>query len=320
MIFIGVTTRQSSIIPVFPKWATALGLGDAVLEGMDFVVHDDPARYREAVAFIKNSPLAMGALVTTHKMDLFTAASDLFDEIDPLSRSMGEISSIFKRDGKLCGRTVDPMNGGKALAALLPDHYWKAPASMPSSASTASTASTEALATAEVCILGAGGAGIALSWHLAQPGQNNPQRIHVTDRDPAKLAHMQKFHSASNTSRDCIHFHLCQSATDNDQLVSELPAGSLIINATGLGKDAPGSPLTCGSSFPQNAIAWDLNYRGNLLFLDQARSRADVQAVDGWQYFIYGWSSVIADVFHLAIPDGGAQLAELARLAEACRA
>ena len=60
-------------------------------------MHDEPERYREAVAFIKQQPLAMGALVTTHKIDLFNAAEDLFDEIDPLSRSMGEISSIFKR-------------------------------------------------------------------------------------------------------------------------------------------------------------------------------------------------------------------------------
>src|SRR5579872_4764138 len=66
MHFIGVSTGKSSIMKVFPRWAEALGL-DAVLEGMDFPLDCAPARYREAVAFIKADPLLAGALVTTHK-------------------------------------------------------------------------------------------------------------------------------------------------------------------------------------------------------------------------------------------------------------
>ena len=34
--FIGVTTGSSSIMKVFPKWAKALGLNDAVIKGIDF--------------------------------------------------------------------------------------------------------------------------------------------------------------------------------------------------------------------------------------------------------------------------------------------
>ena len=43
-----------------------------------------------------------------------------------------------------------------------------------------------------------------------------------------------------------------------------LPAGSLVINATGLGKDRPGSPLTDHCKFPENGLVWELNYRGTL--------------------------------------------------------
>ena len=50
-----------------------------------------------------------------------------------------------------------------------------------------------------------------------------------------------------------------------------LKPSSLVINATGLGKDVPGSPITDAGLFPQQGIAWDLNYRGDLVFLDQAR-------------------------------------------------
>jgi hypothetical protein len=34
---------------------------------------------------------------------------------------------------------------------------------------------------------------------------------------------------------------------------------------------------------------------------------------DGWNYFIYGWTQVIQEVFHITI--GAEQLAELSRIA-----
>ena len=81
-----------------------------------------------------------------------------------------------------------------------------------------------------------------------------------------------------------------------------------MINATGLGKDAPGSPLTDAARFPERAIVWDLNYRGDLVFLDQARAqekRRSLQVEDGWTYFLHGWTQVIAEVFHIGIPVRG---------------
>ena len=89
--FIGVTTGQSSIMKVFPAWAEYLGLGDVEIKGIDFPVHDMPENYREAVNFLKNDPLSLGALVTTHKLDLFQACKDMFDVIDPHATLMAEI-------------------------------------------------------------------------------------------------------------------------------------------------------------------------------------------------------------------------------------
>ena len=88
--FIGVTTAQSSIMRVFPDWARHLGLGDVAMRGIDLALHDRPERYRAVVRFLKTDPLSRGALVTTHKLDLFAAAHDLFDEIDPHARLMAE--------------------------------------------------------------------------------------------------------------------------------------------------------------------------------------------------------------------------------------
>ena len=74
--FIGVTTGKSSIMKVFPRWAKALNLKDAVIKGIDFKPHSDPAAYREAVQFIKDDPLSLGALVTTHKIDVYNMAQE----------------------------------------------------------------------------------------------------------------------------------------------------------------------------------------------------------------------------------------------------
>jgi shikimate 5-dehydrogenase len=100
--FIGVTTNESSIMKTFPLWAEYLGLHDAEIKGIDFIPHADPAGYREAVEFIKTDPLSVGALVTTHKIDLFTACRDIFDEIDPFAKLIGETSCISKGEWQAC--------------------------------------------------------------------------------------------------------------------------------------------------------------------------------------------------------------------------
>ena len=120
--FIGATTGQSSIMKVFPRWAEALTL-NAVIKGIDFALNDDAARYREAVRFIKEDPLSLGALVTTHKVNVFKASRDLFDELDSNAETLGEISSISKRGGRLCGHAKDPITVGRALEAIVDEGY-----------------------------------------------------------------------------------------------------------------------------------------------------------------------------------------------------
>ena len=71
MYFIGVTTGESSSNKVFPLWTDYLQLGNCRLKGLDFKSHDEPRLYQEAVNFIKRDPLSLGALVPTHKIDLY---------------------------------------------------------------------------------------------------------------------------------------------------------------------------------------------------------------------------------------------------------
>ena len=83
MYFIGVTTARSSIRSTFPRWARELRLGHIHLEGVDLPVHAAPPDYRKVVAWLASDPLSRGALVTTHKIDLYRACHDMFDEVDP---------------------------------------------------------------------------------------------------------------------------------------------------------------------------------------------------------------------------------------------
>lgn len=303
MYFIGVTTRQSSINAVFPRWASRLGLGDCELRGMDFPVRADPARFRAAVEFIKRDPLSLGALVTTHKIDVFNAAQDCFDEIDPLTRSLGEISSIFKRGGRLHGRAVDPWTGRYALSSFLTPEQWDG--------------------AAEALILGAGGAGTALAWTLSQPqaGDKRPARLHVADRVSARLEHLRALHVTWSGAAPLVCHHISDTH-EADALIAGLPARSLVVNATGVGKDIPGSPVTDAVRFPARGRVWEFNYRGDLVFLRQARAQQAAHALhveDGWVYFLHGWTRVMADVFDADIPTSGPLFEELGRIAAATR-
>jgi shikimate 5-dehydrogenase len=92
--------------------------------------------------------------------------------------------------------------------------------------------------------------------------------------------------------------------TINDEILSRLKPYSLVVNATGLGKDRPGSPLTDACSFPPHSLVWELNYRGDLKFMHQALAQKEAKHLhveDGWLYFIHGWTQVIAQVFHVEI-------------------
>lgn len=300
MYFIGVTTSQSSIMRLFPIWAEALGLTDACIKGIDLPIHADPSDYRQVVEFIKHDPLSLGALVTTHKIDLYQACRDQFDELDSYAVMFGELSSISKQNSHLCGHAKDPISSGLALDAFIPAGHWQKTG-------------------AEVAVLGAGGSALAICAYLAdnRHGDNKPYHIHLTNRSAPRLADAVITLDFIDVP---LSFHRCPTPELNDRVINKLPPGSLVINATGLGKDRPGSPLTDTVTWPQDGLVWELNYRGSLEFLHQAEENRDLRGLlieDGWTYFIHGWTQVIAEVFHIRIE--GQTLALCDRLARQFR-
>lgn len=295
--FIGVTTGKSSIMRVFPKWAEALKL-DAEIKGIDFVPHSPAAGYREAVEFIKNDPLSLGALVTTHKIDLYNACKDLFDYFDPYADQLGEISCISKRDGRLRGHAKDPISSGLALQHFVPKNFW-------------------ADHNGEVLLLGAGGASLAMTLYFCKnAGDDIPRRITIANRSQARLDSAKKLLSGLNDQIE-LEFILNPTPADNDKTIGSLSDYSLIVNGTGLGKDTPGSPVTDAVRFPKGGLVWEINYRGNLIFMDQAKAQQaerNLVIEDGWIYFIHGWTQVVAEVFQ--IDDIAGKIEELSRIAK----
>jgi shikimate dehydrogenase len=82
--------------------------------------------------------------------------------------------------------------------------------------------------------------------------------------------------------------------------LADIAVGSLIVNATGLGKDQPGAPVRLPARWPAEAVVWDLNYRGALPFLRDTARQADRRGLrvhDGWSLFIHGWAEALAAIF-----------------------
>lgn len=296
MGFVGVSTGGSSIRRVFPEWADVLGLPTRNLVGHD-VALDAPAQaYRDVVESIAADPEHWGALVTTHKVAVHAAAADLFDALDELATTFGEVSCIAKRDGRLLGSAKDPVTARLALEEFLPpDHF--------------SRTGGDAL------ILGSGGAGTALSHQLGVRA-DRPARIICTGLDADALDHAREVHERAGLPMSLFRYVQTAAPDEVGALLARLPPASLVVNATGMGKDRPGSPLPDDVAFPVDGVVWEFNYRGSLEFWHQAlRQREDrgLQVEDGWRYFVHGWTQAVAEVFDVAMP--AATVDELGRVA-----
>ncbi len=287
--FIGVTTAGSSIRKVFPRWMQELGRPEIILEGVDCQIHDDPEVYRRAVAQIKYDPNSIGGLVTTHKIDLYAAASDMFDYLDPYARLLGEMSCISKNEGRLEGHAKDPISAGLTLDGIIGAGYFGRTGG-------------------EVLIFGAGGSAVATLLHLMdKPDRGDrPRRVTVVNRSQPRLDAMRELVARHGTDIEVIYIRN-QDPRVNDEIMAGLPDYSIVINATGMGKDTPGSPITDRGVFPYRGIAWEFNYRGALDFLHQAeaqRAARELRVEDGWVYFLHGWTQVVAQVLHLHLTPG----------------
>lgn len=301
MLFFGVRTAGSLSMRLFPYWVAAMG-ADAMLEGVDLPLRASDECYRQAVLRLKEDRMTRGALVTSHKINIVRAARDLIDQLTPEAQLCGEVSALYKRGDAVWGHACDPANCGYAMAHFLGADYWRR------------------YPRAEILAFGAGGATVAMLVHLVIQARSRPGRIRLVDIRKESLDHCQ--HVLDQLCAAGLRVDLIHNADPhcNDSLVKDLPPHSLVINATGMGKDLPGSPVTDAVRFPEEGAVWELNYRGRRRFLEQAYTQKESRGLiveDGWHYFLHGWSSVMSLVF--GIPMTPALFEDFAAASEEAR-
>jgi len=221
--------------------------------------------------------------VTSHKTALFEHAANAFDRLDDNARLLREISCISRDGNDFVGSAKDLVTAHLAFDQMVGAGHWARNSD------------------AEVLILGAGGAGVAIAAMLdgKSPG---PSRITVTDTAPARIAEVQRIAGVLGSTR--LASMVVASTEQSDAFVLSLPDGSLIVNATGMGKDLAGAPISQAATFPNDGLVWELNYRGELDFLRLAARQAEkrrLRLFDGWIYFLFGWAAVICEVWGLEL-------------------
>src|SRR3984957_14182065 len=269
--FLGVRTGGSASHKAFPAWMQAIDWS-ATLIGVDIPLNSDCVRYSKFLYRMKNDPHCAGAQVTSHKVRVFECLADDLDSVDDDARSLGEVGALSLSRGELTGFSPDMIALSSELTQML-------------------TRESLRPRPREVIILGGGGAGRAVALTSARFGGELVPKIPITESDSEIEADLETRLLASLTSAGRARLEI-RAGAENDEIVSNAPEGSLIVNATGRGKDTVGSPVSAKAVFPVKSIAWDLNYRGDLRFLRQAlaqRHSSGVRAVDGWDYFLRNW-------------------------------
>lgn len=277
MKFIGVSTSSSSIMKIFPAWNKILGL-DASISGIDIPLDAGSDSYISAINQIINDSQCCGALVTSHKLAVYQHAKTMFQEFDDFAEACREVSCVKVKNRKVSGFAKDPVSAGLAIKDFLPNNFFDLQN--------------------EVLLIGDGGAAIAIAWYLSSLPRP-PAKIHILGKDQSRLNHLFEVISVR-----LAQIEVSISTTELIETIAQSGKTLLIINATGMGKDLPGSPWPAGLAFPKNSYLWELNYRGSLDFYHQGKSQEEAQqltVVDGWDYFIYGWTLVISEVFDLKI-------------------
>jgi shikimate 5-dehydrogenase len=284
MYFIGVTTTQSIINQIFPLWMEVLNYNMG-LECVDISMNADANVYRRYVSEIKKSKSILGALVTTHKIPIYENAKDLFDSLEDSSQKFKEIGCIYKRHNDLIGEATDILTVKVAFDNIWVERGYK---------------NTNDV---QICVLGCGGAGVALSYVLLSSSYKNIKKIIMVDINSERIEQAKTVLKPFDIDMK-LDYHLSTGISYNDNIVNSLTENAFIINATGVGKDLPGSPVSENVCFPKNCCVWEYNYRGDLKLLEIAKQQGkcnNINIYDGFNYFLYGWSTVISRILNITI-------------------
>jgi shikimate dehydrogenase len=284
--FVGVTTKKSAINNFFPLWIKFLD-ADCTLVGIDIALDASLSQYD---GFLEQflSDQWIGALITTHKSKIFHKLdSNGYANLTDRAKLLEEASVIYKNaNSEIFGDATDPDAILPILSRLLSDERWLS-------------------GCLQILIMGGGGAGLALFYTIVSSGII-VKKIVITESDPLRRQFLiKKVDEIVRKFKSEILTEITDSQ-NSDKTITELGSGALIVNATGMGKDLPGSPIRNPDNIFNNSIIWEFNYRGELKFLNDCvkiRDHKNLLIEDGWYYFIHGWANVLCTALNKTVTE-----------------
>lgn len=275
--FLGVSTKSSLVNKTFPIWMDVFSQ-KIDLETFDLQLRSGPEMYVSFIDGIQRP--CVGSLITSHKTDIFETCSHLFNDISEDAVALREISAV-RRDqyGNLFGHNTDIAGSSRSLRRLtLENESWLS-------------------GNRNIIILGAGGACLSLIKSIRE-NIGCANKVLITEKRPDRLETVREI-----AERNAFEVGLKDASYVSDA-INESGKNPLIINATGMGKDIPGSPIPNPDDVPGDATFWELNYRGELdLFRRLKAASKGIMVADGWDFFVDGWMNNILFVLNISLSD-----------------
>lgn len=273
LYFVGIKTRGSLIHRLIRDW-TALAAVEVDFKPVDLQQGLGWEPYVDLLASFRADAGFLGAQVTSHKTMLYEVRAHL-DEITPLAGVSREIGAVIRRGRDLVGMSSDMV----ALQEELPDAIQANPAMEPGVFTT--------------LILGGGGAATAMACSLLQA--RLARRVIISEVDAHRRVQLLDWASSLEYMEGVVRI---VTESEVPAVLSRLDEGSLIVNATGMGKDSLGTPIPPDTPIPDHCTLWDLNYRGELGFLRKDKvlyngSPAQPVTRDGLSYFVRNWRAFL---------------------------
>ena len=266
VLFLGRDTTGTLAAKSFPAWMRLFD-ADCELVCINMSPDSGDQEYVSLLARVRDLKGCAGMMVTSHKVRLYQAAHTSFDRSSSDVELLEEVGGVVVSDKRVVAVSPD--------AAGFRDEFRQ---------------HVNTTSAVDIIVLGGGGASRAIA--LVASALPNVRRIAVTEIDSRRRSELQRWVAwlrirGVNKPIDIL------PAEANNELTSNAAPGALVVNASGLGKDSAGSPISRKVKFPFGSIVWDLNYRGELTFLDHANDQADKRdlfVMDGFSLFVKNWT------------------------------
>ena len=276
---VGAQPLPQALLDVYPKWARKFGHRSTAIVPVSAPSESDASEYRRFIDFLRDEYNAVGAVMVSQASTLFEHTRQLFDGFDDDTELLGEIGVAVRAPG-----TLSALAPAKGAAQQAYEHMFGDDIDPP-----------------EVLIIGANGPARALALALSSStGKSGPRRVCLTTLDGKSMTDMRQRVADLPEDRRPTLRHI-QSQLEHDRLVTLLPPGSLIVNATVHANADTPSPVGPAALFPKNGLVWDLDAIGiSSPFLDKARQQRrerGLRLADGPVFHHCQWLAAAAAVF-----------------------